>query len=75
MGAPTGRGPSISGRLESCQDSARIHQSLIADSLARQDTAGAIEDYARYQRALNGRTPFLSPALMALIRPLPGAQG
>lgn len=61
--------------LESYPDSARIHQSLIADSLTRQDSAGAVEDYARYQRALNGETPPLSPSLMALIRPLLGAPG
>ncbi len=55
--------------LEAYPDSARMHQALIADSLGRQDAAGAIEDYARYQRALNGDTPPLSPSLMALIRP------
>lgn len=58
--------------LEAYPDSARMHQALIADSLGRQDTAGAVEDYARYQRALNGDTPPLSPPLMALIRPLLG---
>lgn len=57
--------------IEIYPESARLSQALIQARLAQGDVAGAIDDYARYERTLRaagGETP--SPAIRALIQPL-----
>ena len=57
--------------LEFYPDSARLNGALIRESLSRNDHAGALDDYRRYERALalTGEDQ-PSPAVRSLIRPL-----
>lgn len=56
--------------LDFYPDSARIYQALIHERLARDDAAGAVEHYSRYERmlrAMGDTAP--SPAIRALVQP------
>lgn len=67
-----GRARSIYLRaLDFYPESAILYKALIQECLARNDTAGAIEDYSRYERTLRiagGNAP--SPDVRSLVHPL-----
>jgi LuxR family maltose regulon positive regulatory protein len=57
--------------LDFYPDSAKLNSALIRESLSRNDHAGAIDDYQRYERALaltGEHQP--SPSVRSLVRPL-----
>jgi DNA-binding SARP family transcriptional activator len=56
--------------LEFYPDAAQIYQALIRERLSRDDAAGAMEHYARYERTLKAAgEPAPSPAIRALVQP------
>ncbi|WP_225768633.1 hypothetical protein [Inquilinus sp. Marseille-Q2685] len=57
--------------LDLYPDSVRIHEALIRSRLARADTAGALDDYGRYERMLR-TTPGAAPSAVihSLVKPL-----
>ncbi|MER8951833.1 hypothetical protein NKH98_03695 [Mesorhizobium sp. M0833] len=56
--------------LDFYPESAKLHGTLIQESLSRNDHAGAIEDYRRYERALASTgDDEPSPLLRSLVRP------
>lgn len=56
--------------LDLYPDSVRLYEALIRGRLHHADHAGALDDYARYERMLKTLAQPASPAIRALIRPL-----
>jgi LuxR family transcriptional regulator, maltose regulon positive regulatory protein len=61
--------------LDHYPDSLRALEALVGLRVAQADTAGALEDYARYQRLLRALGMPASAALRRLIAPLAAARG
>ncbi len=73
-GEPERARRSLRRALEFYPDSARLNSALIRESLARNDDAGAIDDYRRYERALaSAGEDQPSLAIRSLVRPLLGS--
>jgi len=69
-GDPAGARESYLRALDFYPDSTRIYEGLIQGRLAQKDVAGALADYARYERTIKATMDgVLSPAIRSLVHP------